>query len=190
MTYEIKSQTAKRISAIVASAFLASVIIGGLAIVPSAKATVSFNPTAGTGFVGKGDVQTALGWNNAQLQAQASSVQFTTTTTTLKENDWTCTNTNNEKVQQKDDTTTTSTQQIVASIARTQTGGQQQVTGFNLNGYGSTISTSTVVTSGPPLPPASGSCPSGPWTYDNDLTSHVTSESGVLQVNGVTIYTF
>lgn len=36
-------------------------------------ATITFNPPPGdcTGFVGKGDVQTACGWNNAQLQANA-----------------------------------------------------------------------------------------------------------------------
>jgi hypothetical protein len=32
----------------------------------------------GTGFVGKGDVQTALGWNNQKLQSNATKLAFTT----------------------------------------------------------------------------------------------------------------
>ena len=35
----------------------------------AAFASISFNPTTGTGFIGKGDVQSALGLNNPQLQA-------------------------------------------------------------------------------------------------------------------------
>ena len=36
-----------------------------------ASASVTFNPATGTGFVGKGDVQLAYGWNNKQLQDNA-----------------------------------------------------------------------------------------------------------------------
>jgi hypothetical protein len=39
-------------------------------------AIVTFDPASGKGFVGKGDVQLAMGWNNAQLQANAHSVAF------------------------------------------------------------------------------------------------------------------
>jgi len=35
----------------------------------AAVASISFNPATGTGFIGKGDVQSALGLNNPQLQA-------------------------------------------------------------------------------------------------------------------------
>jgi len=41
----------------------------------STSISVSYFPETG-GFVGKGDVQTALGWNNAQLQTNASAVKF------------------------------------------------------------------------------------------------------------------
>jgi hypothetical protein len=54
--------------------------IAGLALAlacGSAAAEVSFDPATGTGFVGKGDVQSAFGWNNAKLQQYASSVTFT-----------------------------------------------------------------------------------------------------------------
>lgn len=39
-----------------------------------AIAAVTFDPVTGTGFVGKGDVQTAFGWNNQQLQQNADGV--------------------------------------------------------------------------------------------------------------------
>lgn len=42
----------------------------------AALATVTFDPTAGTGFVGKGDVQIAFGWNNAVMQSRHTSVTF------------------------------------------------------------------------------------------------------------------
>jgi hypothetical protein len=39
-------------------------------------ASVTFDPVSGTGFVGKGDVQSAFGWNNAALQRNAGGVTF------------------------------------------------------------------------------------------------------------------
>lgn len=47
--------------------------------VGTANAAVTFNETNGTGFVGKGDVQMAFGWNNKQLQTNASTVAFSFT---------------------------------------------------------------------------------------------------------------
>ncbi|CAM3854092.1 hypothetical protein [Mesobacillus thioparans] len=43
----------------------------------SSLAAVTYDSSAGTGFVGKGDVQQALGWNNAELQKQAKNLVFT-----------------------------------------------------------------------------------------------------------------
>lgn len=45
-------------------------------VVASALAAVTFDASTGTGFVGKGDVQLAFGWNNKQLQANAAGVTF------------------------------------------------------------------------------------------------------------------
>jgi hypothetical protein len=48
-----------------------------LAIIPAAaSASVTYDAATGKGFVGKGDVQTAYGWNNAALQANAAGVTF------------------------------------------------------------------------------------------------------------------
>lgn len=48
-----------------------------LLVSSAAMADVVFDPATGNGFVGKGDVQLAFGWNNAQLQSNASAVTFT-----------------------------------------------------------------------------------------------------------------
>ncbi|HEY4556119.1 MAG TPA: hypothetical protein VIG68_06765 [Lysobacter sp.] len=48
-----------------------------LLVSASAFAAVTFDPATGTGFVGKGDVQLAFGWNNATLQRNAGKVTFT-----------------------------------------------------------------------------------------------------------------
>ncbi len=61
----------------IASAGAAAAAVVVIAAAP-ATASVSFDSSTGTGFVGKGDVQTALGWNNAALQKNASSLTFTT----------------------------------------------------------------------------------------------------------------
>jgi len=56
------------------------IAVGAAAIVAMssiAGASVTFDSSTGTGFVGKGDVQTALGYNNAQMQANANSLTFT-----------------------------------------------------------------------------------------------------------------
>jgi hypothetical protein len=58
--------------AIIAATSLAAIGAGSAA---HASATVN---SAGQGFVGKGDVQTALGYNNAQMQANATGLKFTT----------------------------------------------------------------------------------------------------------------
>ena len=47
-----------------------------LSSIGAASATAMFDPASGTGTVGKGDVQIPFGWNNAQLQANATGVDF------------------------------------------------------------------------------------------------------------------
>lgn len=63
----------RRISVVLAAAAAALLALTST----TAHALVTFDSSSGTGFVGKGDVQTAFGWNNAQLQANAGSVTFT-----------------------------------------------------------------------------------------------------------------
>lgn len=48
----------------------------------SVYAAVTFSPATGAGFVGKGDVQTAFGWNNSTLQLNGAAVSFSFEETT------------------------------------------------------------------------------------------------------------
>jgi hypothetical protein len=146
--------------------------VAALTVTGSALAAVTFDPATGTGFVGKGDVQLLYGWNNAQLQNNAGSLQFRATSTEVTEVTWECTNANNENIQERARTTTTTTQGLVSSIARV----KNQITGFNLTGYSGTP-TQASTTDGPPV----NSCPSGPWTLTSPAgdPTVVSSESHV-----------
>jgi hypothetical protein len=46
------------------------------AVTVAAYAAVTFSPATGIGFVGKGDLQTPWGWNDAKLQGCASGISF------------------------------------------------------------------------------------------------------------------
>jgi hypothetical protein len=107
----------------------------------AAFASVSFDPSTGAGFVGKGDVQTAFGWNNATLQKNAGSVTFTYATkatydVTCEWNTYTNGNVNHEvKTIHHENTEglTIASTAVFASSTRTNRNGD--VTGFNLLGY-------------------------------------------------------
>jgi hypothetical protein len=150
-----------------------------LSMATGAFAAVTFDSATGTGFVGKGDVQNALGLNNAQLQAQAETLQFSVSSTDVTT--WTCTRpaaTPNEpdRVITQQRNTTTTTEGLLSSVARV----RNQITGFNLTGYsGST----TVTTDGP----AVGSCPANPSGYEYDENAATESGASTLFVNGVAL---
>jgi hypothetical protein len=139
----------------IASALAAAAATVVLAAAP-AMASVSFDSSTGTGFVGKGDVQLAFGWNNKALQDNASNLVFSVSST--EESQWTCVKmvvtgngSVNEIVQERSSTTTT--EGIAYSIARENSKGKDgPITGFILNGYNGGVTTSH---SGP----AVGSCP-------------------------------
>jgi opacity protein-like surface antigen len=159
----------------VSLAFAAAAASAAL-IASSASAAVVFDPETGDGFVGKGDVQEAFGWNNKQLQDNADAVQFKVESTVVTEVSWVCTNSNNEQAQPRARTTTTSVEGLVESVARE----RKQVTGFNLTGYEGEAEESSS-TDGPAL----NSCPGGPWTLttpagDPEL---VESSGGGMQVS-------
>ncbi|HVM53172.1 MAG TPA: hypothetical protein VM262_08240 [Acidimicrobiales bacterium] len=154
----------------------AAVAAGVLVVGGIAGAAVTFDPDAGSGFVGKGDVQLALGWNNKTLQDNAASVQFRFGGEEITEVSWVCTNTNNENTQERARTTTNDTQGVVASVARE----RNQVTGFHLTGYSGSV-TSSSTTEGPAL----NSCPSGPWTLTSPAGDPevIGSSGGGLEVS-------
>jgi hypothetical protein len=149
-----------------------SIILACAAVAVFATATlaaVNFDPGTGTGFVGKGDVQLVFGWNNKQLQDNASSVQFRSSSEVVTEVSWECTNTNNDNIQERARTSTTTVAGVLSAEGRDNKG---KITGFILNGYDGDP-TETSVTDGPEL----NTCPSGPWT--------LTTPAGDPEVIGV-----
>jgi hypothetical protein len=159
----------RRSIAVLAGAALA------LSIATAAFAAVTFDSATGTGFVGKGDVQLVYGWNNKQLQDNATSVQFRASSSEVSEVSWICTNDRNENTQERERTTTTTTEGLVSKIARE----RNQITGFILTGYSGTPTQSSQ-SDGPPL----NSCPSGPWTLTSPAGDpEVVSSESHLQVS-------
>lgn len=107
-----------------------------------ALAAVIFNPTTGMGFVGKGDVQTVLGLNNAQMQTlvdSPSGVVFTYVATDTYEvvNAWATGNADNPVSLNSHTETVTTVIGVNATLDGTarKEKGQKQYTGFNLNGW-------------------------------------------------------
>ena len=146
----------------------------------AAGAAVTFDPDTGTGFVGKGDVQTALGWNNKTLQtAEANgAIEFTYNAVTSQETSWDCYNENNGHTQERTRSTTTTVTGVTAHTARE----RNQITGFYLDGYAEGSSQDTE-TDGPPLhscPPANSS-----FVLGSTYVGEPTVISGGLLVNGV-----
>jgi hypothetical protein len=102
------------------------------AIVTSAAvmAAVVFNPATGEGFVGKGDVQSAFGWNNARLQSNAGGVTFTFGAEV--EQSVVCQHETGSQTLTRHGTRSGSVDSQVQHHART----HQQIDGFLLTGYG------------------------------------------------------
>jgi hypothetical protein len=148
-------------------------VAGAIAVTATvAFAAVTFDPETGTGFVGKGEVQEAFGWNNRMLQQYADDVEFRSASKVITEVSWICTNTNNDNIQERERTTTTSIAGLLETVARE----RNQVTGFILDGYDGDPVGGTPETEGPAL----NSCPSGPWTLttpagDPELVSSTSS---------------
>jgi len=130
----------------------------------SALAEVIFDPVTGTGFVGKGDVQDAFGWNDAGLQANAPGVTFTYGYTAVYQA--VCTFTTGEgtrgetihNVPHSEEMSVSSS--VNVSLRRNPV---SKVTGFNLTGFGGTFTESgDVPVIGAPCPGNPGH--GGVWT--------------------------
>jgi hypothetical protein len=134
------------------------------AVTAFANASVSFDPVTGTGFVGKGDVQLAFGWNNAQLQANAAGLGFSyqvrqdyvaVCTWTTGEGH------NGEKTHNVSHTLKYDAGSTINYDART----RNQITGFFLTGYptgSSEVSVGTEPRVGDPCPGNEGT--DGTWS--------------------------
>jgi hypothetical protein len=157
-------------------------VAGAIALTATvAFAAVTFDPITGEGFVGKGEVQEAFGWNNRQLQADADEVEFryVGTTEQITDYSWTCThptNLSNTQERSRAVTETASVQGIVDHVARE----RNQITGFILDGYDGQPQTSISTSSeGPQL----WSCATN-WTISEQTTDvgDLIETGGGLQV--------
>ncbi len=124
----------------------------------TSQALVTFDPATGTGFVGKGDVQLAFGWNNAVLQTNALALTFSlqSEATYAAMCEWE-TGTPGEHGYHIHHVThhkSTSVNDTLTYDART----RNQVTGFFLTGFGTTTE------SGGAVPVVGGPCPGNPGT--------------------------
>ena len=125
-----------------------------------------------------------LGLNNNAMQN--TPVNFTQESTTEQSFDWTCVkvvvtgNGNvNEIIQERAYVTTTDVTAVVSNVARV----KNQITGYNLTGFGETTSTS--VTEGP----AVGSCPNANSTFVPGSMAEglPTVTDGGFYVNGISL---
>ena len=131
------NRVARRSVAVLAGAVMA------LSIATAAFAAVSFDPATGMGFVGKGDVQLAFGWNNAKLQQNAGGVTFSyeaTDTYSAVCSFITGEGTRGEKTHNVSIPRHTGVNSAIQYDART----HKQIDGFILTGLGATTTEGTV----------------------------------------------
>lgn len=157
----------------------AGTFAGLMALAAPAMASVTFDPANGSGFVGKGEVQTVSSWNNKALQENASTVDFRVNSAT--QISWTCTKIvveGNDEIREivQHRSTTRTTKGLVTTVARDNSKGKDgPVTGFYLRGYEG----SAVVGADGPAP---GSCPADPSGFVYDGNAVTTVSGGGLQV--------
>ncbi|MBI2324294.1 MAG: hypothetical protein HYU87_04970 [Chloroflexi bacterium] len=151
-----------------------------------ALATVTFDPTTGTGFVGKGDLQVPWGWNNQTLQKQAANVTFSYARSDATDYTVTCEwdTVTGGKTQTTIHHVVTNTKAVSDTVAydvssTSRKNSQGTVTGFNLKGFGSSI----VTTSGDPVPSVGDTCPNGGGGIVTAVDLLASSSSGGLSAS-------
>lgn len=120
-------------------------------------------------------MQLAYGWNNSQLQSNASGLDFSYSETEVAETTWTCDRDAGPQTQERANTTTTTTQGVVDVVERDN---KRQVTGFTLTGFAGGATTTSSHEG-----PAVGSCPTY-WTAINVVAGDpVVTESGLYVIH-------
>ena len=151
-----------------------------LAVSSVAFATVTFDSSSGTGFVGKGDVQFAFGWNNKQAQSNIGGLGFSFNATDRYAAvcEWvTGTGTRGQKTHDISLMRRTSIASSVAFDART----HKQVDGINLNGFGATQTSGTPPVVGDPCVNSDGGTANNGTYVSVQLVS---SEGGLFVTYG------
>ena len=151
--------------------------ISALAITGAVAATASANVAVdnGVGSVGKGDVQSALKWNNSDYDKGVSTLKFSAGTQVLgTETRWQCSGGEQSQTSLVTQKRTVRATQVLSSNGK-------QITGWNLTGFGFQY-----VSGGYSGAPYVGYCPAGEsfgGFLPNVFTTDVTD--GGLKVNGV-----
>ena len=151
-----------------------------VAVSSTALAAVVFDPTTGTGFVGKGDVQDAFSWNNAQLQSNATGVTFTFGYTATYQAICTFTTGEGTRGEKIHNVPHSEEMDVSSSVAvNLRKNPQSMVAGFNLTGFGDSFGEAgEVPVVGTPCPGNPGH--DGVWTSVEVLPG---SSEGGLYVN-------
>lgn len=180
-------------------------IVAALAFASVAVALTTFNPSTGTGFVGKGDVQTPWSWNNNTLQNHAGSVSFNyqeiNDTAYYVTCEW---DTGTIHVVHHTQTTNHALSDTVAYdvSSATRNNPRGNVTGFNLNGP---IGDPVVTDGGDPIPVVGDTCPGNsglglvtgveadPTDSSSSQTLYASSSFGpqgptAIWINGVSVH--
>ena len=158
----------KRITMIVA---LAAIALFATAAVAGAAVTVD----NGVGHVDKGDVQSALKWNNGDFDKGVESLKFTAGTQVLgNQTRWQCSG--GEQSQ-----TSLVTQNRTISVKKLYSTNGKQITGWDLTGFGYEYVSGKRVGA-----PYVGYCPAGE-TFGGFLPNVFTTDvtNGGLKVNGI-----
>jgi hypothetical protein len=171
------------------SAKFVKLALGGVACIGAsvvAYAAVTFDPANGHGQVGKGDLQTPWGWNDAKLQSCGSGVRFYYHTEQSATYSAVCEFTTGEGTRGEKTHLVTHTIDRVNSVNSTVTYDTRKnnlgkITGFMLTGLGSS---STVVATGE-IPVVGGPCPGnaghdGTWSSVQLLSSTAGTGGGGL----------
>ena len=159
--------------------FITAAIIATFAISSPANAAVTFDAAVGTGFVGKGDVQLAFAWNNAQTTANAAGVSFTYNVQEAYKFDCTFTvEVGRDKVREPRTQNRGTSSAVNATLTReVRKNTQGNITGYILNGFGT-----TAVTSGS-APVDGGHCVGGQFNDGEISNVELVSSEGGLYVN-------
>jgi hypothetical protein len=164
------------------------VMVLGLSATAFAAVTVD---SQGYGFIGKGDVQKALGYNNAQMQANAEKLMFAVTTETIVSWDEIWDTGANSPKGVTHHTATLSGSSTLSSAIDYDARKANQINGFIMNGFvGTPVATSTYDGI---IPTSNGQIIVAPASNNETPTDHIvanlTTTIGVstYTVNGVTI---
>ena len=143
--------------------------IAAATISTASIAAVIFDSEAGTGWVGKGDVQTAFAWNNKAAQDNAKAVSFSTESEESYQ--VTCEWTTGPDHNRRTHDVTRPIHRAVSSNVGYDARKTGQWTGYNLTGYGATVG-------GDAAPAVGGQCPNGHFGVITEST--LTSSTGTI----------